>query len=79
MTINDELVYSAASLARHAPAEWQRFISALGSYTNEQMSNCVASALDELPRAQGRAQQAALFCNLMVNALSNADKQERRK
>lgn len=79
MSVNDELVYCAATLARHAPTEWQRFVRALEAYALEAMTNCVQSAIEELPRAQGRAQQAAMLSMMLSGALEKADKAERRK
>jgi hypothetical protein len=78
-SITDELIHCAAVLARTAPAEWQRFSKALDNYALEQMTNCVQSALPELPRAQGRAQQATYLAVMLSGALATADKQERRK
>lgn len=77
--MNDrELIFATAKLARSAPEAFEEFIGALSSYTDIQISNCISSPLEELPRAQGRAQQAATLLRLLREATKTADQIERK-
>lgn len=77
--MNDrELIFAAAKLARSAPENWDEFIGALSTYTDIQISNCISSPLEELPRAQGRAQNSATLLRLLRDALKTADQIERK-
>ncbi len=77
--MNDrELIFAAAKLARSAPENWDEFIGALSNYTDIQISNCISSTLEELQRAQGRAQNAATLLRLLREALKTADQIERK-
>jgi len=72
----DELVLTAAAVARYAPTEWSRFVGAFTSYSQEQVVNLMQSTLEELPRSQGRAQIAAQLQGIMAECLQMANKLE---
>lgn len=67
-----ELVLRAANLARSAPKNFDEFLGALAAFTNQSAQNCIQAPLEELPRAQGRAQQSAHLYNLLANCLKKA-------
>lgn len=71
-----ELILKAASLARRAPEEWKHFLGALSNYNEKQRDNLVASPLDMLPVAQGRAQLCTALLGLLEECLTSADKIE---
>lgn len=73
-----DLIIAAAKLARSAPETWEEFLGALQVYTEAQISNCISSPLEELQRAQGRAQNASALLRLIRDALKNADQIERK-
>lgn len=73
-----DLILAAAKLARSAPETWEEFLGALQNYTEAQISNCISSPLEELQRAQGRAQNASALLRLIREALKNADQIERK-
>jgi len=73
-----DLIIAAAKLARGAPETWEEFLGALQVYTEAQISNCISSPLEELQRAQGRAQNASALLRLIRDALKNADQIERK-
>lgn len=73
-----DLILAAAKLARSAPETWEEFLGALQVYTEAQISNCISSPLEELQRAQGRAQNASALLRLIRDALKNADQIERK-
>lgn len=75
----DELVKRAATLARSAPKDWDQFVGALAVYTNLQTTHCIQSPLEELPRNQGRAQNAARLYGLLADCLAKADAIEGRR
>lgn len=77
MTTESELIMQAARLARSAPSEWDRFLGALQKYSDEMVEHCVRSPLDELPRAQGRAQITVRLQTLLKDCIPNANKLER--
>ena len=79
MTESEALTLAAAKLARSAPENWQQFIGALNSYSTLQITNCVQSPLEELPRAQGRAQATARLYGLLADCLASADKIEGKR
>lgn len=77
--MNDrELIFASAKLARSAPETWEEFIRALSNYTDIQISNCISSPLEELQRAQGRAQNSVTLLRLLREALKTADQIERK-
>ena len=71
------LTLAAARLSRSAPEAYNGFLAALRGYTEEQSQNCIQATLDELPRAQGRAQASARLLNVLSDCLSSAAKIER--
>jgi hypothetical protein len=73
-----DLILAAAKLARTAPETWNEFLGAFVSYTDIQISNCISSPLEELQRAQGRAQNASTLLRLLREALKSADQIERK-
>jgi hypothetical protein len=76
LTTDNDLIMAAARLARSAPENWERFLGALQAYSSQTIQNCIQSPLDELPRAQGRAQATARLYGLLSDCIKSADKQE---
>ena len=76
MSDNKDLILHSARLARRAPEEWQHFLGALAKYVEAQRTHCIASPLDILPVAQGRAQACTALLALFADCLSSADKIE---
>jgi len=74
-----DLILNSASLARRAPEEWQRFLGALAKYVEVQRNHCIASPLETLPVAQGRAQACTALYALLAECLSSADKIEGKR
>ena len=72
----DELTLAAASVARMAPREWERFVGAFTVYAQEHVVNLTQSPLEELPRSQGRAQIAVQLQGIMAECLQMANKLE---
>lgn len=70
------LTPAAARLARAAPKEWNEFLGAYTAYTAEQTAYCIASPLEELPRAQGRAQIAQKTLGILADCLEASNKIE---
>ena len=79
MTTEEDLILAAARLARVAPENWKQFLGALQAYSSLQITNCVQSPLEELPRAQGRAQATARLYGLLAECLKSADKIEGKR
>jgi hypothetical protein len=79
MASDETLILAAAKIARTAPGDWKQFLGAFQEYSSKQISNCVASPLDELPRAQGRAQATAHLYGLLAECVSSADKIEGKR
>lgn len=79
MSSENELILEAARLARNAPDNWDRFVGAFQRYSANAAKNCIQSPLDELPRAQGRAQATAHLSDLLAGCRASADKLEGRK
>jgi hypothetical protein len=76
VTPENRLTLEAARLARSAPGNWERFLGALQAYSSQSVTNCIQSPLDELPRAQGRAQATARLYGILSDCLASADKLE---
>lgn len=74
-----DLILEAARLARRAPEEWQHFLGALAKYVEVQRSHCIASPLEMLPVAQGRAQASTAILALFAECLQSADKIEGKR
>lgn len=79
MSPENDLTMAAARLARTAPESWKQLLGALQAYSSQQIQNCIQSPLEELPRAQGRAQATARLYGLMAECLSSADKIEGKR
>ena len=79
MTPEEEVVLASARLARTAPESWRQFLGAVSTYSNAQTANCIQSPLEELPRAQGRAQATLRLLALMADCLASADKIESKR
>lgn len=79
MSLETDLTLAAARLARNAPESWERFLGAFQAYSSQQITNCVQSPLEDLPRAQGRAQATARLYGLLAECLSSADKIEGKR
>jgi hypothetical protein len=79
VTLEEDLILSAARLARVAPENWKQFLGALSSYSSQQITNCVQSSLEELPRSQGRAQATARLYGILADCLASADKIEGKR
>ena len=78
MLTDRELILACARLARSSPGSWEQFLGAFQHYAGQSAVNCVMSPLEELPRAQGRAQMAAHLSELFRDCLLSADKIERK-
>lgn len=76
MSTEHDLIKEAARLARSAPGNWDRFLGALQAYSTKTTQHCIQSPLEELPRAQGRAQATARLHELLADCISSADKIE---
>jgi hypothetical protein len=68
------LTVKAAILARAAPHEWRAFLAELAVHTAEVKDNLVKAPIEEIQRAQGRAQQCASLLTLLSGAVNNADR-----
>jgi hypothetical protein len=79
VSVEQDLIMEAARLARSAPANWDRFIGALQNYSAQSTQNCIQSPLEELQRAQGRAQASARLHALLSDCLASADKIEGKR
>lgn len=79
MTIENELVMEAARLARNAPENWDRFLRAFQNYSTHTVQGCIQSPLDELPRAQGRAQATVRLFGILSECIASADKLEGKR
>ncbi len=79
MSAENDLTMAAARLARIAPEGWKHLLGALQVYSSQQIQNCIQSPLEELPRAQGRAQATARLYGLMADCLPSADKIEGKR
>lgn len=79
LSAEEQLIVRAAQVARSSPTAWQDFLEALGGYSATQTNNCVQSPLEELPRAQGRAQATARVLSLLASCLAKADEIERKR
>lgn len=79
MSVQNDLILASAQLARSAPKSWQQFLDALSAYSSQQTTNCIQSPLENLPVAQGRAQNAAHLLGLLEGCLSSADKIEGKR
>jgi len=78
MIHEDMLVQRAAHLARLNPEVWGLFMRALRDFSTHTTYNCINSPLDELPRAQGRAQAIARITDLLADCVTRAEKLERK-
>lgn len=74
-----EVVLAAAQIARTNPAQWGQLVKALTSYSAQITQNCIQSPIEELPRAQGRAQAVVRMASTLADAPALADKIEGRK
>lgn len=78
-SVETDLIMEAARLARSAPANWDRFIGALKAYSDHTTQHCIQSPLEELPRAQGRAQATARLHDTLAGCIASADKLEGKR
>lgn len=69
-----DLTLPAAALARAAPREWAEFMIAFRKYTDGQRDHVVQATLEELQRAQGRAQNSTVLFSLLEDAVKAADR-----
>lgn len=79
MTTEQHLILEAARLARNSSHNWDTFLAALRQHSDHVTKSCIQSSLDELPRAQGRAQATARLLEVLENCKASADKLEGRK
>lgn len=79
MTTDSDLTIAAARLARLAPDAWNQFLGAMQAFSSQSIQNCIQSPLEDLPRAQGRAQATARLYGLMAECLASADKIESKR
>ena len=74
MTPTEGLVKKAAALSRAAPREWAQFVEEFDAYSEIVRGQCIQAPLEDLQRAQGRAQHATAVCKFLENAVSTADR-----
>lgn len=79
---DDKLTLATAELSRAAPSCWKEFLAAFEAHAEARKSDLLRSSLEELQRAQGRAQLASslfdLFSNAVKDAARIAERKERR-
>jgi hypothetical protein len=73
MQAKDTLILKAADLARSSPNRWAEFVAAFRAYGDVAKDECVKAPLDELQRAQGRAQSTASMVTLLEGVVKTAD------
>lgn len=73
-----ELARRAMALMNAAPREWEMFLGAVSAMNTETTTHCIQSTIDELPRAQGRAQMSALLLSTLANCRLIVEKSERK-
>jgi hypothetical protein len=78
-TEDKDLTTPAARLAMAAPNEWKAFLAAFKAYSDGKRDQLVASTLEELQRAQGRAQGISSLHGTLSNAVEDANKVADRK
>jgi hypothetical protein len=74
MHAQEQLIISAAHLAKSSPTSWAAFLQALVAYTEVHQVNLLKSPLPELPVNQGRAQAMSALLETCTNCAANADK-----
>ncbi len=79
MTVENDLILTAARVARTSIANWDQFLAAVQAYSNQQTTHCIQSPLEFLPIAQGRAQATARLYGILAECLSSADKIEGKR
>lgn len=75
MTVETSKLIDACMLLRgSSPAEWENFVNQVRVYAAGMANELVRSPPDHLVRAQGMAQQAGDFANMLASAPSIYDK-----
>lgn len=73
-TFDKDLTRPAARLALAAPREWEEFRAAFKKFVDARRDQLVQASLDELQRAQGRAQQCNSLAALFDDAVDAANR-----
>jgi hypothetical protein len=78
-TEDKDLTTPAARLAMAAPNEWKAFLAAFKAYSDGKRDQLVQSTVEELQRAQGRAQAVVSLHGTLSNAVEDANQIADRK
>lgn len=78
-TEDKDLTTPAARLAMAAPEEWKAFLAAFKAHCDAKRDQLVNASLDEMQRAQGRAQHAASLHGTLSHAVEDANAMADRK
>lgn len=70
----DRLALKATALSHVNKQAWDEFLDALEGYSRIVIMDCIKSPLDQLPVAQGRAQQMSQLLDKLRNAPAVAQK-----
>lgn len=68
-----KLILTAASVARSAGEDWDRFVAEFAAYTDAVKDQCVSSSIETLQVAQGRARECASLLRLLRECRQTAD------
>ncbi len=74
-----DLEKAAAHLQRSSPQAYDAFIKALTVYSDAKMRECVLAQVQELQRAQGRAQQTNALTDLFRDASAKVEAKSKPK
>jgi hypothetical protein len=72
--IDDALIVAAAELSSSAPRQWVTFLEQLSAYAERKRDEMMRSPPDGIHAAQGRAQNASKFFELMRDCRAIAQK-----
>jgi hypothetical protein len=73
LAADKDLTTPAARLALAAPREWDEFMKGVMAHADTRRHELVNASLEEMPRAQGRAQEAALLAGFFRDAIAAAN------
>lgn len=68
-----QLILRAASIARAAGEDWDRFVAEFAAYTDDVKNQCISSNADTVQIAQGRARECASLLRLFSECRVVAD------
>jgi hypothetical protein len=77
MAVPRDLIFAAVQLARSAGPDWDSFVVELEKYAATQRDLCVASPIDVLAVAQGRAQGVSVLTHILHDCKHEAEVLER--